>query len=119
MDEDNTKRDALRLLEAMRERLQRELQALAARRGSGLGRHSDDPYAAELEYHLTRLGAALNAIRVGHHTLELYSRRDRAELLAQIDAVMTQSKEIYDIAERAREVLLRPPPEEPGTGFTE
>jgi hypothetical protein len=115
MNED-TRRESQRILE----QLQRDLQALVARHGSGrLGRHSDDPYATELEYHLTRLGAALNAMRIGHHSFELYSHRDRAELLAQIDAVMAQTKEVYDIAERAREVLLRPPSEGKEPGFTE
>ena len=116
---DDKRDETRRMLEQIREQLQQNLRALAARGGSSLGRLSDDPYAAELEYHLTRLGAALNAIRIGHHSLELYSHRDRAELLAQIDAVMAQTKEVYDTAERAREVLLRPPPVEEGPGFTE
>jgi hypothetical protein len=107
-----------RMLAEIRERLQRDLQALTARHGSGRHR-SDDPYAAELEYHLTRLSTALNAIRIGHHSLELYSHRDRAELLAQIDSVMAQAGEVHGIAEHAREVLLRPPPEEKEPGFTE
>jgi hypothetical protein len=114
MDKKNND-EANRLLE----RLQRDLQALAARHGSSLWRHSDDPNAAELEYQLTRLSTALNTVRTNHHSLELYSHRDRAQLLAQIDAVMAQTKEVYDIAERAREVLLRPPPEDKEPGFAE
>lgn len=108
---DNERDNARRLPE----QLQRDLEALAARHGSG--RHSDDPYATELEYHLTRLGSALHAIRVGHHTFELYSHRDSAELLAQIDTVLAQTAQIQEMAERAREVLLRPPPEDGEPGF--
>jgi len=56
---------------------------------------------------------------MGHFSLELYARRERAELLAQIDAVLTQTNEIYELAEHAREVLLRPPQEDKEPGFTE
>ena len=115
----NKRDETLRMLEQMREQLQRDLERLTARHGSSLGRHSDDPYAAELEYHLTRLGSALNNIRVGHHSLALYPHRGRAELLAQLDSVLAQTAEVHEIAERAREVLLRPPPEDKEPGFVE
>jgi hypothetical protein len=115
MDEDEDKQRSQRALEQMREQLQRDLQALAARVGSGhsLTRHADDPYAPELEYQLTQLSSALNAVRASYSTFDLYSHRNRAELLARIDAVLAQATEIHAIAERVREVLLRPPPSAP------
>jgi len=63
--------EARRFLDEIRERLQRDLQALAARPSRGRSLRSEDASAAELKYHLTRLGTALNAIRIGHHSLEL------------------------------------------------
>jgi hypothetical protein len=47
----------------------------------------------------------------------LSAHHHRAELLAQIDALLAQTDEIRDLANHAREVLLRPPPDD--KGFTE
>jgi hypothetical protein len=76
------------------------------------------PHAAEPEYRLTRLTAAVTGFRVGGFHFG-YSRHARPELLAQLDALLSQIGEIRDLAEHAREVLLRPPPEEGTPGFTE
>lgn len=90
---------------------------LAARCGSG--RRSDHPCAAELDYHLTRLTTALSGLNQGGFRFGLYSHREQAELLAEIDCLLEQTEEIHDIAVRAREVLLRPPPEDKEPGFVE
>jgi hypothetical protein len=111
---EESKREARRLLEE----IQRDLQALTANRGSRRG-HSDYPNEVELEYHLTRLTSALHGFQMGSFRFSLYSHRERAELLAQLDALLTQTSEITELAERAREVLLRPPPEDKEPGFTE
>jgi hypothetical protein len=110
-------KDSRKEVSRMLAQLQQDLQSLRSHQSS---RYSENhPYAVELEYYLTRLSTALNAIRMGHFSLELYARRERAELLAQIDAVLTQTNEIYELAEHAREVLLRPPQEDKEPGFTE
>jgi hypothetical protein len=108
--DDATRRE----MQRRQETLLRELERLTSR----FGRRSDDPRAAELEFYLTRLGSAVTGFRVaGFHFG--YSRHDRPELLAQLDALLSQIGEIRDLAEHAREVLLRPPPEEGKPGFTE
>ncbi len=96
------------------EKLRRELDRL----GDRLGRSSSTPYAAELEYHLAQLTSTLTGFKLSSFRFGLYSHRERAELLAQLDLVLAQTGEIREMAERAREVLLRPPPEEKEPGFT-
>jgi len=91
----NKRDETLRMLEQMREQLQRDLERLTARHGSSLGRHSNDPYAAELEYHLTRLGSALNNIRVGHHSLELYLKA----ILMNYDKYSKTDTKIHNLTE--------------------
>jgi hypothetical protein len=49
----------------------------------------------------------------------MHPHQRRAELLAQIDALLAQTDEIKDLATHAREVLLRPPPDDKAPGFTE
>ena len=95
------------------EKLRRELERL----GDRFGRGSSAPYAAELEYYLSRLTTALTGLNLGG--FRLYLHRERAELLAQLDALLAQTDEIHEMAQRAREVLLRPPPEDKDPGFTE
>ena len=97
------------------EQLRRELERLVAK----TGRRSDHPYAAELDYVLTRLNAAVTGFHLGGLHFSIYSHRDRAELLAQLDSLLGRIGEIREMAEHAREVLLRPPPEDKEPGFTE
>jgi hypothetical protein len=106
MEED--KRDeSLRLLEKLRQ----DLQLMS----SGVGRlglrSADPPYAAELEYHPSRISTALSGLHSAGFSFRMSSYRDGPELLAQIDALLAQTKDIHTMAEHAREVLLRPPPE--------
>ena len=49
----------------------------------------------------------------------MYSHHEPAELLAQFDSLLAQTDEIRDLAERVREILLQPTPEEKSSGFTE
>ena len=48
----------------------------------------------------------------------MHGYQEPAELLAQIDSLLAQTDEIRDLAERVREILLRPPPEEKSSDFT-
>src|SRR5215472_1315009 len=100
------------------DQLRRELEQLA---NMMRGRHystDDGPHAAELEYHLAQLADALGAF----HPLAFRSmhRHDpRPELLAHLDTLLKRTAEIRELAERAREVLLRPPVDEEKPGFSE
>lgn len=98
------------------EKLRRDLERLVG----GLGRRSDEPYAAELEYHLSQLNSALTGFSYAG-IRSMYARQASAELLAQIDSLLKRTDEIRELAERVREVLLRPPPEEnkAAPGFAE
>jgi hypothetical protein len=70
-----------------------------------------------LEYHLSRLSSALQSFtHLGLRTL--YSRQHRAELLAQIDALLAQIDGIRELAGHAREALLRPAPDDKAPGFS-
>jgi hypothetical protein len=98
------------------EQLRRELEQLAnvIQRGRG---QTDGPHAAELEYHLSQLTDAMTTF--AHLGLRSMHRYDaRPELLAHVDTVLKHTDEIRDLAQRVREVLLRPPPDEK-PGFTE
>lgn len=98
------------------EQLRRELEGLGNKM-RGLGR-SDGPYAAELGYHLSQLTDAVTAFtHVGFRSIHRHD--PHPELLAHIDALLTQTDEIRDLAARVREVLLRPLPEDKEPGFTE
>ena len=97
------------------ERLRRELESF----GDKFRRGDSGPYAAELEYHVSRLTTALTGItHLGYRPM--YPHQQRAEMWAQIDALLVQTDEVRELAGRVREVLLRPPPtEEEAPGFTE
>lgn len=97
-DESRAKQDITRELEALR----RELELLG-------DKHSSNP---ELEYHLARLSAALHGSELLSLRFGLRSSQPPPELLAQIDALLSHTAEIRDLAARVREVLLRPPPED-------
>jgi hypothetical protein len=102
-------------IQRRQETLLRELERLTSR----FGRRSDDPHAAELEYYLTRLSSAVIGFHASGFHFSDYSHRERPELPAQLDALLSRIGEIRDLAEHARGVLLRPPPEEGKSGFTE
>ena len=95
------------------EKLRRDLERLVTESRGGRGR----PYSAELQYNLSRLTTLLNAFAVLGY--RMYPHQEPAELLAQIDSLLAQTDEIRNLAERAREILLRPPPEEKSPGFAE
>jgi hypothetical protein len=95
----------------------RELERLV--NANGRGRSIDNgPHAAELEYYLSQLS---NVVTTFHHlAYRSMNRYDpRPELLAHVDSVLKYTGEITELAERVREVLLRPPPEDREPGFTE
>jgi hypothetical protein len=84
------------------ERLRHEIEGLG-------NRHSPDP---ELQYHLARLTSALSA----HSLLDIRwmgPHHPRAELLAKVDALIAHIDEVRVLAERVREALLRPAPDQP------
>ncbi len=95
------------------EKLRRELESLVTDVRGGRSR----PYSAELQYNLSRLTTALTGFtQLAYRSM--YPHREPAELLAEIDSLLAQTDEIRDLAERVREILLRPPPEEKSSGFT-
>jgi hypothetical protein len=99
------------------EKLRCELESLSDK----WRRDVSGPYAAELEYYLSRLTTALSGFtHLGFRSI--YLHQQRTELLAQIDALRAQADELRELAGWAREILLRPPPEEKPAnpaGFTE
>jgi hypothetical protein len=96
------------------EKLRRELESLITDFRGGRSR----PYSAELQYSLSRLTTALTGFtQLGYRSM--YSHHEPAELLAQFDSLLAQTDEIRDLAERVREILLQPTPEEKSSGFTE
>ena len=96
------------------EKLRRELESLVTNFRGGRSR----PHSAELQYNLSRLTTALTSFtQLGYRSM--YSHHETTELLAHIDSLLAQTDEIRDLAERVREILLRPTPEEKPPGFTE
>lgn len=92
------------------DRLRRELAAIG-------GRVTGD--AAELEYHLTRLSTAVESHMHLAMRTRLYTHLNRAELLAQVDALLAQLDQTRTLALLAREALLRPKRGEERPGFTD
>jgi hypothetical protein len=98
------------------EKLRQELKSMIDERRSGRRRSC----STELTYHLSRLTTVLS----GHALLgyrSMYPHQEPAELLAQIDSLLSHTNEIQELAKRAREILLRPPsdeksPDRPGFG---
>jgi hypothetical protein len=71
-----------------------------------------------LQYNLSRLTTVLNGfVLFGYRSM--HPHQEPAELLAEIDSLLAQTDEIRELAERAREILLRPPPKEKSPGFAE
>jgi hypothetical protein len=92
------------------DQLRRELERF-------VGKHRR-AHSPELEYHLTRLSSVISCCAFAEYR-HMSAHQDGAELLAKIDALLAYTEATRELAERVREVLLRPPPDEEKPGFTE
>ena len=94
------------------DKIRRELEKLRNMCRTG----EDKPDQMELEYYLSRLSTALTGLtHMAFRSLSPYQRS--GELLAQVDTLLAETDKIHELAERVREVLLRPAADEKPAGL--